>query len=512
MPVSDLPNVDFPEQRELAGRGSGNHGGLGGDAAGAPQFSTIQGVGPNDVHQFTPAPASRCSSSLDRDLDAAAQDVQCGDLARPAAAATAAHPPSYHKVNPADAPVLMMSLNSPTMPLSAVNEYAETMIAQNISMVSGVAQVNVFGARHAVGAARPEPPGTRHGRVNINALQRHNVNRPTARFSGPAPGIHHRDPTAVVQRGGVSPHDRQLSQRHARAPGAARPGPGQHRKRRMRTWYNNAPITLAVQRQPGTNTVDVVDRIRTCCPGSASKAVALDIVYDRSESIRESVHDVKLTLVLTVALVIVGDLPVPAERFPPPAWPCRFDCRHLRTEFGTDRQSFAHGVSVGFVVDDAIVILENIVRHMEMGKTRIQAALDGGREIGFTFLSMTVSLAAVFIPVLFMSGIMGRLFHEFAVVIMAAILISGIVSLSLTPMLCSRYLKAPGGRQNAFQRSSERVFDGMRNFYGWSLRGVLRHRFLTVLTAAGTLAATVYLYGIVPKGFIPSQDTGQLSG
>jgi multidrug efflux pump subunit AcrB len=169
-------------------------------------------------------------------------------------------------------------------------------------------------------------------------------------------------------------------------------------------------------------------------------------------------------------------------------------------------------LSVGFVVDDAIVILENIVRHIEMGKPRMQAAIEGAREIGFTILSMTLSLAAVFIPVLFMGGIMGRLFHEFAVTISVAILISGFVSLSLTPMLCSRFLKLPGTRQNAFQRGSEKVFDGLRDLYGWSLRGVMRHHVLTMLLGASTLLATVYLYGLVPKGFIPNQDTGQLQG
>ena len=169
-------------------------------------------------------------------------------------------------------------------------------------------------------------------------------------------------------------------------------------------------------------------------------------------------------------------------------------------------------LSVGFVVDDAIVILENIVRHMEMGKKRMEAALEGAREIGFTIISMTLSLAAVFIPVLFMGGIMGRLFHEFAVTISVAILISGFVSLSLTPMLCSRFLTPPGEHPNRLYRASESVFQGMRRFYGWSLGGVLRHRFLTLIAAAGTLAATVYLYGLAPKGFIPNQDTGQLSG
>jgi HAE1 family hydrophobic/amphiphilic exporter-1 len=289
-------------------------------------------------------------------------------------------------------------------------------------------------------------------------------------------------------------------------------------------WYNDArSISLFVQRQPGTNTVEVVDRIKELLPSFRQQmppSVALDILYDRSESIRESVNDVKFTLLLTIALVVMVIFlflrNVSATAIPSLALPMSvvgtFGAMALCGYTLDNLSLMALTLSVGFVVDDAIVMLENIVRHIEMGKPRMQAALEGASEIGFTILSMTLSLAAVFIPVLFMGGIMGRLFHEFAVTISVAILISGFVSLSLTPMLCSRFLKLPGERQNAFQRSSERVFDGLRDLYGWSLRGVMRHHVLTMLMAAGTLVATIYLYGLVPKGFIPNQDTGQIQG
>jgi HAE1 family hydrophobic/amphiphilic exporter-1 len=269
--------------------------------------------------------------------------------------------------------------------------------------------------------------------------------------------------------------------------------------------------------------VEVVDRIKELLPSFRQQmppSVKLDILYDRSESIRESVNDVKFTLVLTIALVVMVIFlflrNVSATVIPSLALPMSvvgtFGAMALCGYTLDNLSLMALTLSVGFVVDDAIVMLENIVRHIEMGKPRMEAAIEGASEIGFTILSMTLSLAAVFIPVLFMAGIMGRLFHEFAVTISVAILISGFVSLSLTPMLCSRFLKLPGGHQNAFQRTSERVFDGLRDLYGWSLRGVLRHHLLTMLTAAGTLVATIYLYGLVPKGFIPNQDTGQIQG
>jgi HAE1 family hydrophobic/amphiphilic exporter-1 len=289
-------------------------------------------------------------------------------------------------------------------------------------------------------------------------------------------------------------------------------------------WFNDArSITLMVQRQPGTNTVEVVDRIKALLPEFRQQippSVRLDILYDRSESIRESVNDVKFTLVLTVVLVVLVIFlflrNISATLIPSLALPLSiigtFAAMALAGYTLDNLSLMALTLSVGFVVDDAIVILENIVRHAEMGKSRMQAAFEGAREIGFTILSMTLSLAAVFIPVLFMSGIMGRLFHEFAVTISVAILISGFVSLSLTPMLCSRFLGSVHAKQNAFQRGSEKIFDAARDFYGWTLRGVLRWHFATMLMAVGTLAATVYFYGKVPKGFIPNQDTGQIQG
>jgi HAE1 family hydrophobic/amphiphilic exporter-1 len=244
--------------------------------------------------------------------------------------------------------------------------------------------------------------------------------------------------------------------------------------------------------------------------------VNLDVFYDRSVSIRESVNDVKFTLMLSVVLVILVIFlflrNISATIIPSLALPLSivgtFAGMALMGYTVDNLSLMALTLAVGFVVDDAIVVLENVVRHMEMGKTRFEAALEGGREIAFTVLSMTLSLAAVFIPVLFMSGIVGRLFHEFAVVIMTAILISGFVSLSLTPMLCSRYLKPPSEHHNALYNFSERAFDAWRDAYGWTLRAVVRHRFLTLMVTVGTLAATAYFYMLVPKGFIPSQDTG----
>src|SRR5262249_6234531 len=282
-------------------------------------------------------------------------------------------------------------------------------------------------------------------------------------------------------------------------------------------------IGLAVQKQPGTNTVEISKRIQELMPTFRSQippAVKLTPLMDRSESILESVNDVKFTLWLTMGLVILVIFlflrNVSATLIPSLALPISVIgtfAAMSRLGYTLDNLSLmALTLSVGFVVDDAIVVLENIVRHLEMGQNRFMAAVEGAREIGFTVLSMTLSLTAVFIPVLFMSGIMGRLFHEFAVTIMLAILISGLVSLSLTPMLCSRFLQPPSEHHNAVYRFSERILEGMRSAYAWALRGVMRHRFVTMLVAAGTLVATVYLAGLVPKGFIPNQDLRQLQG
>ena len=531
LPVSDLPNVDFPTIQVGASLPGASPETMAASVA-TPlerQFSTIPGLDSMTSTSARGNTSVTLQFVLDRNLDGAALDVQAAIVtAQGRLPAGMPNPPTFRKVNPADMPILNLTLSSPTLPLSVVDEYGETMMAQRISMIDGVAQVFVYGAQKFAVRAQLDPSLMAARNIGIDdveiALGAHNVNLPTGTLWGPRQAYtvqatgqldtaaQYR-PLIVAYRNGSPVRLEQLGRVIDSV-----------ENDKVAAWYNDTrTIYLIVQRQPGSNTVEVVDSIKELLPSFREQmppSVNLDILYDRSQAVRESVNDVKFTLVLTVALVIMVIFlflrNVSATAIPSLALPMSiigtFAVMALAGYTLDNLSLMALTLSVGFVVDDAIVILENIVRHMEMGKPRMQAAFEGGREIGFTILSMTLSLAAVFIPVLFMSGIMGRLFHEFAVVIMAAIVISGVVSLSLTPMLCSRFLKPVGARQNAFQRSSEKVFDGMRDFYGWTLRGVIRHRFLTMLTAAGTLAATVYLYGLVPKGFIPSQDTGQLSG
>jgi HAE1 family hydrophobic/amphiphilic exporter-1 len=531
LPVSDLPNVDFPTIQVGASLPGASPETMAASVA-TPlerQFSTIPGLDSMTSTSARGSTSITLQFVLDRNLDGAALDVQAAIVTAqgrlPVGMPT---PPTFRKVNPADMPILNLVLSSSTLPLSVVDEFGETMMAQRISMIEGVAQVFVYGAQKFAVRAQLDPSLMAAHNIGIDdveiALGLHNVNLPSGTLWGPRQAYtvqatgqlenaaQYR-PLIVAYRNGSPVRLEQLGRVIDSV-----------ENDKVAAWYNDQrTINLNVQRQPGANTVEVVDAIKELLPSFREQmppSVTLDILYDRSQAVRESVNDVKFTLVLTVALVIMVIFlflrNVSATVIPSLALPMSiigtFAVMALAGYTLDNLSLMALTLSVGFVVDDAIVILENIVRHMEMGKPRMEAAFDGGREIGFTILSMTLSLAAVFIPVLFMSGIMGRLFHEFAVVIMAAIVISGVVSLSLTPMLCSRFLKPMGERQNAFQRSSEKVFDGMRDLYGWTLRGVIRHRFLTMLTAAGTLAATIYLYGMVPKGFIPSQDTGQLSG
>jgi len=531
LPVSDLPNVDFPTLQVDAQLPGASPEVMAASVA-TPlerQFSTIAGLDSMTSSSALGMSTVTLQFTLDRDLDAAAQDTQ-------AAIATAQRrlppgmptPPTLRKVNPADQPILYLSLNSPTLPLSVVDEYAEIMIAQRISMILGVAQVNVYGSQRYAVRAQVDPNLLAARGICLEevrtALAKANVNLPTGTLwganqaymvqaSGQLTKAEQYNPMIVAYRNGSPVRLREVG----RAIDSVQ-------NNKVASWFNGArSVLLVVQRQPGTNTVQVVDRIKQLLPAFRDKmppAVNLDILYDRSESIRDSVNDVKFTLVLTVGLVVLVIFlflrNVSATVIPSLALPMSiigtFAIMYL-LHFTLDNLSLmALTLSVGFVVDDAIVILENIVRHMEMGKTRLQAALEGAREIGFTIVSMTLSLAAVFIPVLFMGGIMGRLFNEFAICIMAAILISGFVSLSLTPMLCSRFLRPAGEKHNALYRASEKVFDGMRDAYEWTLRDVIRHRLLTMLVAAGTLAGTVYLLRLAPKGFIPNQDTGQITG
>jgi HAE1 family hydrophobic/amphiphilic exporter-1 len=531
LPVSDLPNVDFPTIQVMANLPGASPEMMAASVA-TPlerQFSTVSGIDSMTSSSSLGFTNVTLQFTLDRNIDAAAQDVQTAiSIAQRRLPPGMPSPPFLRKVNPADQPILMISLNSPTLPLSTVDNYAENMIAQRISMLSGVAQVNVYGAMKYAVRAQVDPTILAARGIALSdveaAINAHNVNLPggtlwgprqayTVQASGQLKNAEEYNSLVVCYRNGAPVYLRELG----RVVDSVE-------NDKSAAWFNDArSITLAIQRQPGTNTVEVVDSIKQLLPTFASvlpPSVKMDVIIDRSESIRDSVNDIKFTLLLTVVLVVLVIFlflrNVSATLIPSLALPMSiigtFAAMALLGYTLDNLSLMALTLSVAFVVDDAIVMLENIVRHMEMGKARLKAALDGAKEIGFTIISMTLSLAAVFIPVLFMSGIMGRLFHEFAVVISVAILISGFVALSLTPMLGSRILRPEHENTNAFYRITEGGFVAMRNAYDRTLRGVLRHRLLTLLAAVGTLVATIYLYGYVPKGFIPSQDTGILAG
>ena len=530
LPVSDLPNVDFPTILVSGGLPGANPDTMA-SAVATPlekQFSTIAGLDSMTSVSSLGSTQITLQFNLSRSLDAAAQDVQSmiakaqRDLPQDMPS-----PPSYQKVNPADQPILYLALNSPTLRLSDVDEYAETMMAQRISMVSGVAQVSVYGSQKYAVRAQLDPKAlaTRHIGIDevVTAVQNGNVNLPTGTLYGPNQAF-------TVQANG------QLTRAAQYAPliVAYRNGSpvrlsdvGQVldsvEDTKQAGWYNNnRAVILAIQRQPGTNTVEVVDAIKKLLPSFRERmpaSVDLAVLYDRSVSIRSSVGDVKFTLVLALGLVIMVIFlflrNLSATAIPSLALPmsivATFAVMYLLGYSLDNLSLMALTLSVGFVVDDAIVMLENIVRHMEMGEATLPAALRGSREIGFTIVSMTVSLAAVFIPVLFMGGILGRLLHEFAITITSAILISGFVSLSLTPMLCSRFLRpSKEGSHGRWYAASEKVFDGLLHGYDWTLQKTLRHRLATLLVSLAVLVVTVYLFIIIPKGFLPSEDTGQV--
>jgi HAE1 family hydrophobic/amphiphilic exporter-1 len=530
LPVSDLPNVDFPTILVSASLPGASPETMA-SAVATPlerQFSTIAGLDSMTSTSGLGNTQITLQFNLDRDIDGAAQDVQAM-IAKAAKQLPSEMPtpPSYQKVNPADQPVLYLALSSPTLPLSSVNEYADTLMAQRISMVSGVAQVMIYGSQKFAVRAQLDPKSLASRGIGIDevtdAIAKANVNLPTGTLWG-------KDKAFTVQATG------QLYDAAAYRPliVAYRNGLPVYLEElgrvidsvendKVANWYNNTrSIVLAIQRQPGTNTVEVVDAIKKLLPTFRAQmpaSVNLNILYDRSVSIRASVNDVKFTLLLAIFLVVMVIFlflrNLSATIIPSLALPASivftFAVMYL-LGFSLDNLSLmALILAVGFVVDDAIVMLENIVRHMEKGEGVLQATLNGSKEISFTIISMTLSLVAVFIPVLFMGGILGRLLHEFAVTIGVAILVSGFVSLSLTPMLCSRFLRhANIQRHGRLYMASERFFTGMLKFYEWSLRLVLLHRRTTMIITGLTLVATVYLFGAIPKGFLPSEDTGQI--
>jgi HAE1 family hydrophobic/amphiphilic exporter-1 len=532
LPVSDLPNVDYPTLQVSAFLPGASPETMAASVA-TPlerQFSTIAGLETMNSTSMLGATTVTVQFSLDRNIDAAAQDIQAAiSKASRQLPPNMPSPPSYQKVNPADQPILYISVNSPTLPLSTVDEYAETLMAQRISMVSGVAQVQVFGSQKYAVRIQLNPDAMAARSIGIDEVQKSvqlsNVNLPTGTLYG-------RRQAFTVQSNG------QLFDAAAYRPLIVSYRNGNPvrleelgrvidsvENDKTTSWYNGTPsVMLAIQRQPGTNTVEVVDGMMKLLPAFRTvipASVNLNVLYDRSQSIRESIGDVKFTLVLTICLVVLVIFlflrNLSATVIPSLAVPLAivgtFSVMYLLGYSLDNLSLMALTLSVGFVVDDAIVMLENIVRHRELGEARMPAALKGSREIGFTIVSMTISLVAVFIPVLFMSGIVGRLLHEFAVTISVAILVSGFISLSLTPMLCSRFLHVvEGGRHGRLYQVFERFFEGMARSYDWTLKIVLRHRVTAMVLSALLLVATAYLFVTMPKGFIPSQDAGLIFG
>ncbi len=536
LPVSDLPNVDLPTLQVTASLPGASPDTMA-SAVATPlenQFSLIAGLNSMTSTNSMGATQITLEFDLSRNLDGAAVDVQSAITQAtrllPQAMPT---PPTFTKVNPADQPILYLALTSSTLPLWKLDDYAETRMAQRISMVNGVAQVQVLGAQKYAVHVQMDPHTMASRQIGINevesALKNWNVNLPTGLIDGP-------------QRSFTLQTDGQLTNADAyrslvvtyrngspvRLEDLGTIADGVEDQKTASWLYDERgvqrSIVLAVQRQPGTNTVSVSDGIKRLLPliqSEVPRSVNIRTLYDRSQTIRESYNDVQFTMVLTLGLVVMVIFlflrNVSATIIPSLALPFSiigtFAVMYL-LDYSLDNLSMmALILSIGFVVDDAIVMLENIVRHMEMGESPLEAALKGSREIGFTIVSMTLSLAAVFIPVLFLGGILGRLFREFAVTICVAILISGVVSVTLTPMLCSRFLKPLHEQKRSwFYRATERYFDGMLAAYDHSLLWALRYRGAMMATFAVVLVLTVGMFIAIPKGFIPEQDTDQIAG
>ncbi len=538
LPVSDLPNVDYPTIQVSANLPGANPDTMAAAVALPLEraFSTIAGLDSMTSANRPGTTSITLQFSLDRSLDGAAQDVQAaiGQAVRQMPPGMPS-PPSYSRVNPADAPVLYIGLGSDTLPMSEVNEYADTLISPSISAVPGVAQVQVFGAfKYAVHVQLdPHQLATRH--IGIDEVQQAisdgNVNVPTGTLWG-------RQQAQTVESHGqlmsAADYARLIVSYQGGAPvrlsDLGRVIDSVQNDKNMNFYYDadnpdGAPtINMAVYKQPGTNAVQVVDRIKAILPGLQAQlppAVKMFTRNDRSVTIRRSVDDVKFTLELALFLVVLVIFlflrNLRATTIPSLALPFSlvgtFAVMYL-CGYSLDNLSLmALTLCVGFVVDDAIVMLENIVRHLEQGEGVMEAALNGSGEIGFTIVAMTISLCAVFIPVLFMGGVLGRLLHEFAVTIISAILVSGFVSLTLTPMLCSRFLKPHQETRHGWLfQLFERMQRELERAYDWALRGALRHKLATLGISLALLAGTAYLAVIIPKGFLPSEDIDQISG
>jgi hydrophobic/amphiphilic exporter-1 (mainly G- bacteria), HAE1 family len=530
LPVNDLPNVDFPTITVTA-RLPGASPEVMANTVAQPlerEFSRISGIDEMTSSSTSGNTRITITFSLKRDIDAAAQDVQTAiSQAMRRLPGDMPEPPTLRKLNPADAPVLILAVAAKNTPMQKLDEFADAHIAQRFSTVNGVAQVQLFGSQKYAVRLFVDPNALSKRGLGLDkvvaAIQSANSNLPSGALQGKARTYTVRsdgklekaadfNSLIIAYKDGMPVRFQDI--------GRAEDGV---ENEKIRSWHNGErALILAIYRQPGSNTVEVVNSLRELLPDVQREMPAgatLNILMDRSEFIRDSIHEVNFTLVLSIVLVIgvilvflrnvratlVTALILPASVMG------TFAVMNLLGYSLNNLSLMAITLAVGFVVDDAIVVLENITRHMEMGKDRMQASLEGAKEIGFTVVTMTVSLSAVFLPILFMEGMVGRLFREFAVTVGIAVLISGVVSLTITPMLCSLLLKPEHAHGRLFNWS-ERMFNAARDFYGVSLRWTLVHANIVLIGSALVLVLTGVLYGAVSKGFIPRQDTGVING
>src|SRR5580765_7314943 len=533
LPVSDLPTVDSPTIQVQAGLPGGDPGSMA-SAVASPierQLTTIAGIDSMTSQSSTGSANVTLQFDLGRSMDSAVVDVQTAlSAVMPLLPAGMPNPPTFRKQNPADQDIMQLSLTSSSLSMSVLDDYAETVLAPRISMVSGVSQVQVNGAQKYAVRVQVDPDKLLGQQIGINevdqALQNWNVNLPTGQLFG----AHQ---TFNLKAGGQLNDAAQfksivLAYRQGRPVRLEQVATvlDSVENTRSAAWFytrdgGRRAINMGVQRQPGINIIEVTDAVRAILPGLEAQlppSAHLQIRQDRSKSIRKAFADIQWTMLITL-LLVVGVIYVflhngSATLIPGLALPFSilgtFSVMKLLNFSMNNLSMMALILSIGFVVDDAIVMLENIVRHIENGEDRLTASLNGSKEIGFTILTMTTSLAAVFIPILFMSGILGRLFREFAVTITGAILISGLVSITLTPMLCSRFLRVVHAKKG-LAGLLDAAFDKLFGAHKWSLGVVLRHRMAMLAVFVVVLAGTVRMYGIVPKGFIPDQDNDQMN-
>jgi hydrophobe/amphiphile efflux-1 (HAE1) family protein len=532
LPVAPLPQVDFPTIQVTA-QFPGTSPETMASSVAAPlerQFAQISGVSQLTSVSGIGTTSISIQFELSRNIDAAGQDVQAAiNAAAGQLPKNLPSPPTYKKTNPSDAPVMVLALSSATLPLTTVNNYADNVVAQQLAQVDGVALVQIAGAQKPAVRVEANPVALAGRGLSLEdvraALVAATLNAPKGTLNGPRQSytIENNDqlmsaglyrPVIVAWRNG-SP---------VRIDDVAEVIDGSEESRAAGSYNGQPSIILIIQRQPGVNIIDTVEHIKAALPriqASIPPAIDIAVVTDRTQTIRASVSDVELTLILTVGLVVmviflflrslwatvIPSVTVPLSLIGTFAvmWGLGYSLDNLSLMGLT--------IATGFVVDDAIVMVENVTRYLEKGDPPVKAALKGAREIGFTIVSMSISLIAVFIPVLLMGGLIGRLFREFAVTVSAAILVSTVVSLTLTPMMCAQLLRDGGReRQGRLYAASERLFAGMLAAYEMGLRWVLRHRRITLAVTVMTIAFTFYLYVVIPKGFFPQQDTGFIVG